>query len=67
MPWNPSDAGRFTKAADTEEKRRRWARVANQTLRSCLSRDDSKVSDCEAQAIRVANSTVSRDGKSERA
>lgn len=46
MPWSANDAMRFTKKANTPEKRKRWARIAN----SALSSGDS-----EATAIKKAN------------
>ena len=49
MPWRPSDAKRHTKAASTPAKAKRWAEVANATLRR--TGDD-------ARAIRTANAAV---------
>lgn len=51
MPWEPSDATRFTKKANTPTKRRQWAHVANSALAS---------GDSEANAIRQANDAVKR-------
>lgn len=51
MPWEPSDATRFTKAANTPAKKRQWAHVANSALAS---------GDSEGSAIRQANSAVKR-------
>jgi len=50
MPWTASDATRFTKKADTPEKKRQWAHVANSALKS---------GDSEGSAIRQANAAVS--------
>ena len=49
MPWEPSDATRFTKKADTPKKKRQWAHVANSALAS---------GDSEASAIKQANAAV---------
>lgn len=54
MPWEPSDATRFTKKANTPAKKRQWAHVANSALAS---------GDSEASAIRQANSAVNRKHK----
>jgi len=50
MPWKPKDAARHTKAANTPEKRKRWARIANSILKE--SGGD------EGKAIRLANVAV---------
>jgi len=49
MPWEPSDASRFTKKANTPEKKKRWADVANVALSS---------GDSEAEAIKKANGAL---------
>lgn len=59
MPWTSADAEGFTSAADTPEKRERWASVANSTRESCIE-DGGNEEDCDAQAIRTANAAVSR-------
>lgn len=46
MPWTPKEASRFTKKANTPERKRKWASVANSVLRQ--SGDDAK-------AVRIAN------------
>jgi hypothetical protein len=51
MPWAPSDAIKHTKKADTPEKQRQWAEVANKVL-------DKTGND--AEAIREANAAVAR-------
>ncbi len=51
MPWSAEDAPRHTHAADTPEKRRVWARVANEALTRTGS---------EESAIREANAAVDR-------
>lgn len=49
MKWTSADASRFTKKADTEDKRQMWARIANSIYD--ISRDERK-------AIRQANAAV---------
>lgn len=49
MPWEPSDATKHTKKANTAKKKRQWADVANSALAS---------GDSEASAIRQANAAV---------
>lgn len=53
MPWKPKDATKHTKKADTPEKRRRWAKIANHSLERGQS---------EASAIRQANAAVKGKG-----
>jgi hypothetical protein len=55
MPWTAADATRFTKKANTAEKRKRWAAIANSALASGNN---------EASAIRQANAVIG--GKSTR-
>lgn len=57
MPWTPEDAQRYTSAADTPEKQRMWAEIANRALFSCMS-DGGKHDECAARAIRIANAAV---------
>lgn len=54
MPWNPGDAKRHTKKANTPKKGRQWRDVAN----SALSRGQS-----EGSAIRQANAVVGGTAK----
>jgi len=58
MPWTAKDAEKHTKKADTDKKRRQWASVANSALESCMKEGKSQ-KDCEASAIRQANSVIS--------
>jgi len=59
MPWKASDAKEHTEKADTPEKQKVWAKVANDRLQACL--DDGKEQDvCEASAIKQANSVVAK-------
>jgi len=55
MPWKPSDAPSHTKKANTEAKKKKWAKIANAALASCKAKGDK---DCEGYAIRVANSAM---------
>ena len=59
MPWTPRSATKFTKKADTPEKRKQWSDVANDVL--------DRTGD-EGRAIKAANAAVaerpSRKGKS---
>ena len=52
MPWEPKDATRHTKKANTAKKKRQFAHVAN----SMLERGAS-----EGRAIRGANAAVKRN------
>lgn len=54
MPWTARDASRFTKEASTPEKRKRWARIANEALKRGLS---------DGAAIREANAAIAGEGK----
>lgn len=58
MPWVASDAERHNKGLSAKQKRQ-WAHVANSQLRSCLDKGKSR-EECEGQAIRAANSVVSK-------
>ena len=49
MSWEPSEAVKFTKKADTYEKQALWARTAN----SIFSNTGDKV-----KAVRLANAAV---------
>lgn len=49
MPWDPSDAKKKTKKANTPAKQKQWAKVANNVLNSTGS---------DAKAIKVANSSI---------
>lgn len=52
MPWTSIDADRFKKGLSRKQKKR-WATVANSALESCK---DTGGQDCEARAIKIANS-----------
>jgi hypothetical protein len=49
MSWSPEDAPRFTKKADTEEKKSLWARTANSILENTQDK---------TRAVRLANAAV---------
>jgi len=57
MPWKPSDARKHTKKANTPERQRLWASIANRALKDC----DGEAKECEASAIRAANAAMSSD------
>lgn len=56
MPWTVSDVDRFKRGLSAAQKRR-WVRVANSALRSCLD-NGGQQRQCEASAIRQANGVV---------
>lgn len=60
MPWEASDAKRHTKKADTPEKQKKWAKVANNARAQCM-KDDGEAKECDGRAIRIANAAM--DGK----
>lgn len=51
MPWQPDDAPRHDKKADTPHLRRLWSEVANKVL--------SDTGD-EGRAVRIANAAVAK-------
>lgn len=61
MPWKPSDASKHKKGL-SESQKKKWAKIANEVLEQC-QKDNGK--DCEAKAIRVANSRVGNKKNSE--
>lgn len=54
MPWSPADAEKHKKGLNDKQKKK-WAKIANGILSEC---QDMKQKDCEAKAIRIANSSV---------
>lgn len=52
MPWNFSDSLKHKKGLDVPQQKK-WAKIANTVLKSCLK---DKGSNCEATAIKIANS-----------
>ena len=52
MPWKIGDVEKHKKGLSEKEKKR-WVELANGVLREC---QDMRQEDCEAKAIRVANS-----------
>jgi hypothetical protein len=59
MPWTIADVDRFNSGL-TDSQKRRWVRIANSVLESCLS-DGGSHETCDAMAIRQANSAVSNN------
>jgi len=57
MPWTAKDANRFTKKADTDSKKNKWMRIANNVYRRCLKEGGSE-EECSESAIRIANSKM---------
>lgn len=53
MPWTAKDATAKTKKADTPKKKRMWAEIADNLLKSGKS---------EGAAIRIANGVVKKRG-----
>lgn len=54
MPWTVGDVDKHKKGLSKEQKRR-WVKIANSILSEC---QDTKQQNCEARAIRIANSRV---------
>lgn len=52
MPWSAGDAKKHKKGL-SKEQAKKWAKIANKVLKDCR---DKGGKDCEAKAIRVANS-----------
>lgn len=61
MPWTAKDAEKHHKGLSAEQKKK-WAAVANSTLKSCESKGGA---DCDALAIRTANGVVNNLGVNE--
>lgn len=55
MPWDVADVDRHKRGLSTEQKRK-WVEIANAVLRSCQEQGGGD--ECEAQAIKIANSQV---------
>jgi hypothetical protein len=58
MPWKVSDVEKHKKGL-TQKQKKRWVEIANSILSDCR---ETKPGDknCEAQAIRIANSRVGK-------
>jgi hypothetical protein len=54
MPWSPKDASKHTKKADTPGEKTKWARTANEVLKSSKN---------EGKAVRVANAAIAKGNK----
>ena len=59
MPWQPDDVEKHKKGLDMPQKRK-WCRIANETLKSCIAESGK---DCESRAIRIANSSFEKEGR----
>ena len=56
MPWTAKDAKSHKKGL-TDAQAKKWAKIANSALASCQAKNGT---DCEARAIRIANSQVGK-------
>lgn len=54
MPWTTEDVDKFKKDLSDEQKKK-WVSIANSALENCQKEGGS---DCEAKAIRIANSQI---------
>lgn len=61
MPWQPSDAHKHKKGL-TKKQAQQWAKIANSVLEQCRK---DKGKNCEAKAIKAANSKVGNNKNSE--
>lgn len=59
MPWTPEDSTKHSKKADTSNKKKRWAAVANSVLESCLA-DGGDQKTCESKAITQASGVIAK-------
>jgi len=57
MPWTVKDVDRHKKGLTATQKKK-WVKIANATLKDCLSKGGK---DCDGKAIRVANSKFSEE------
>lgn len=57
MPWSVSDVDKHKKGL-TRKQKKRWVEIANSILRDCRETKPGDSKNCEAQAIRIANSKV---------
>ncbi|MGD8499535.1 MAG: hypothetical protein PVJ86_02745, partial [Phycisphaerales bacterium] len=60
MPWTAKDVDRHKKGLSDEQKET-WVKIANSALKRC---QDEGGEDCEASAIRQANSVVGKQKES---
>lgn len=61
MPWTVKDVDNFKKGLTSDEKKK-WVSIANGALKNCLEKGGEQ-SDCEAKAIKIANSRVDANGE----
>lgn len=59
MPWTDDDVERFRKGLTAEQKKK-WVAIADATLLSCQKKGGT---DCEAMAVRIANSKFTKEGE----
>lgn len=59
MPWKVSDVERHKKGLTTEEKKK-WVSIANRVLATCKKKGETN---CDAKAIRIANSQVTANAE----
>jgi uncharacterized protein YdaT len=57
MPWSVADVEKHKKGLSAAQKKK-WVQIANGVLKDC---QEMKQDDCEAKAIRIANSKTSKD------
>lgn len=62
MPWSAKDASKHKKGLN-ESEAKKWAKIANEVLKKCKENGGS-TKECEAKAIRIANSKFSDEGDS---
>jgi len=59
MPWSASDADKHSAKADTPDKRKQWAKVANAARKQALEEGKSE-EEADAYAIKAANAAMSK-------
>lgn len=55
MPWTTGDVDGFRKGLDQDGKKT-WLKIANSSLASCIKAGKKSTKECEASAIKIANS-----------
>jgi hypothetical protein len=64
MPWTVKDVDKFKKGLSDKQKRK-WVAVANDVLHRCKSNIGDSGTNCEARAIKAANSSISNNNDME--
>jgi len=59
MPWDAEGAKKHNSKLSTPQAKI-WVRIANEVLKSCLAENGK---DCEARAIKIANSHFQKKSK----